>query len=77
MHYVHHHSRLTMPSGECIQLGNTVSFVFECTSLAHASPATVSRCGLLALTTQPQLGAAALHTWIAALPTEQQGEWDG
>lgn len=61
-----------MPSGECIQLDSTVSFVFECTSLAHASPATVSRCGLLALT-QPRLGAVTQHAWLATLPEEQQG----
>lgn len=71
-----HPRRLTMPSGECIQLGNTVSFVFECTSLAHASPATVSRCGLLALTAQPHLGTAARRAWLATLPEAQRG-WSG
>jgi hypothetical protein len=34
---------LTMPNGERIQFSNNVNFIFECHSLAFASPATVSR----------------------------------
>jgi dynein heavy chain 2 len=35
---------LTMPNGERIQFGSNVNLIFECDSLAYASPATVSRC---------------------------------
>lgn len=35
---------LTMPNGERIQFGANVNLIFECDSLAYASPATVSRC---------------------------------
>ena len=38
---------LTMPTGERIQFGDNVNFIFETDSLAHASPATVSRMGML------------------------------
>jgi dynein heavy chain 2 len=34
---------LTMPNGERIQFGSNVNLIFECDSLAYASPATVSR----------------------------------
>ena len=40
---------LTMPHGERIQFGSNVNFIFECHSLQHASPATVSRCGVIFL----------------------------
>ncbi len=67
-----HTRRLTMPSGECIQLSSNVTFIFECTSLIHASPATVSRCGLLALTAQQEIATAAHHVWLAGVADEQQ-----
>lgn len=38
---------LTMPNGERIQFGSNVNFIFECHSLEFASPATVSRCGMI------------------------------
>lgn len=38
---------LTMPNGERVQLTPNVTFLFECDSLAFASPATVSRCAVL------------------------------
>jgi dynein heavy chain 2, cytosolic len=40
---------LTMPHGERIQFAQNVNFIFECHSLTHASPATVSRCGVIYL----------------------------
>uniref|UniRef100_A0A183FTN3 AAA_6 domain-containing protein n=1 Tax=Heligmosomoides polygyrus TaxID=6339 RepID=A0A183FTN3_HELPZ len=38
---------LTMPSGERIQFGSNVNFLFETDSLQFASPATVSRMGMI------------------------------
>ncbi|KAL3101915.1 hypothetical protein niasHS_003324 [Heterodera schachtii] len=38
---------LTLPSGERIQFGSNVNFLFECVDLSHASPATISRMGMI------------------------------
>lgn len=40
---------LSIPNGERISFGSNVNFLFETQSLEFASPATVSRCGLLYL----------------------------
>ena len=40
---------LTIPSGERIQFGNNVNFIFESHDLSCASPATISRMGMLFL----------------------------
>ena len=38
---------LTLPSGERIRLRDHCKLLFEVANLAHASPATVSRCGMV------------------------------
>ena len=38
---------LTMPNGERIEFAHNVNFVFECADLQYASPATISRCGVI------------------------------
>ena len=38
---------LTMPNGERIQFGNNVNFIFETDDLQFASPATISRMGMI------------------------------
>uniref|UniRef100_A0A1B0AQ10 Dynein heavy chain, cytoplasmic n=1 Tax=Glossina palpalis gambiensis TaxID=67801 RepID=A0A1B0AQ10_9MUSC len=38
---------LTLPSGWRIQFGNNVNFIFETDDLRHASPATISRMGIV------------------------------
>ena len=38
---------LTMASGERIQFGPNVNFIFETHDLSHASPATISRMGVV------------------------------
>lgn len=40
---------LTLPSGWRIQFGSNINFIFETHSLRHASPATVSRMGIILL----------------------------
>ncbi|KAF7640164.1 hypothetical protein Mgra_00000608 [Meloidogyne graminicola] len=40
---------LTLPSGERIQFGPNVNFLFECVDLSYASPATISRVGMILL----------------------------
>ena len=38
---------LTMPNGERIEFAHNVNFLFECADLQFASPATISRCGVI------------------------------
>lgn len=40
---------LTLPSGWRVQFGPNVNFLFETDSLEHASPATISRIGIILL----------------------------
>lgn len=40
---------LTLPTGERINFGNNVNFIFETDHLKFASPATVSRMGMIFL----------------------------
>uniref|UniRef100_A0A7E4URM5 Cytoplasmic dynein 2 heavy chain 1 n=1 Tax=Panagrellus redivivus TaxID=6233 RepID=A0A7E4URM5_PANRE len=43
---------LTMPSGERIQFGDNVNFIFETDDLQYASPATISRMGMIFLSSE-------------------------
>lgn len=50
---------LTMPSGERIQFGLNVNFIFETHDLSCASPATISRMGMIFL----RYVTGVLHTF--------------
>eukprot|EP00754_Rhynchopus_humris_P016707 Rhum_TRINITY_DN14526_c0_g2::Rhum_TRINITY_DN14526_c0_g2_i1::g.95036::m.95036/K10414/DYNC2H, DNCH2; dynein heavy chain 2, cytosolic len=56
---------LTMPNGERIQFGPNVNFVFETHSLTYASPATVSRVGMIFLSEEDVDPHSAVNTWLA------------
>lgn len=43
---------LTLPTGERISFGNNVNFIFETNDLQYASPATISRMGMILLSEQ-------------------------
>lgn len=64
---------LTMPSGERIQFGPNVNFLFETHDLSCASPATISRMGMIFLRSVSQSLFALKsispppHTWTLSI----------
>ncbi|KAG1663699.1 hypothetical protein FOA52_013267 [Chlamydomonas sp. UWO 241] len=69
---------LTMPNGERIQFANNINFIFECHSLQFASPATVSRCGMIFLSDEAVDVDRVLAKWIRSHVTsdaEQMKTW--
>ena len=65
---------LTMPNGERIQFANNINFIFECHSLAFASPATVSRCGMIFLSDEAVDVDRMLKKWLQTHSASDQSE---
>ncbi|KAL7707900.1 dynein heavy chain cytosolic putative [Lotmaria passim] len=65
---------LTMPNGVRIQFGDNVNFLFETHSLEFASPATVSRMGIIYLSEEDVDPKVAVATWLAEQPEETQAQ---
>uniref|UniRef100_A0A4W6FB67 Cytoplasmic dynein 2 heavy chain 1 n=1 Tax=Lates calcarifer TaxID=8187 RepID=A0A4W6FB67_LATCA len=61
---------LTMPSGERIQFGPNVNFLFETHDLSCASPATISRMGMIFLSDEDIDVGALVKSWLRAQPEE-------
>ncbi|CAB3410628.1 unnamed protein product [Caenorhabditis bovis] len=57
---------LTMPSGERIQFGSNVNFVFETDSLQYASPATVSRMGMIYISEEDVSPHDIVASWLSS-----------
>ncbi|KAM4699205.1 cytoplasmic dynein 2 heavy chain 1 [Discoglossus pictus] len=55
---------LTMPSGERIQFGPNVNFVFETHDLSSASPATISRMGMIFLSDENTDLNSLIRSWL-------------
>ncbi|KAM4627347.1 cytoplasmic dynein 2 heavy chain 1 [Polymixia lowei] len=61
---------LTMPSGERIQFGPNVNFLFETHDLSCASPATISRMGMIFLSDEDTDVVALVKSWLRGQPEE-------
>jgi dynein heavy chain 2 len=53
-----------MPSGDRIQFGPNVNFLFETDDLSCASPATVSRMGMIFLSDEDTSVKAIVDSWL-------------
>lgn len=60
---------LTLPNGERIALGGNVNFIFETHDLEFASPATISRMGMIYLNNEDINIESIVKTWMSTLPT--------
>jgi dynein heavy chain 2 len=63
---------LTMPNGERIQFGPNVNFVFETHNLTFASPATVSRMGMIYLSDETLDHKLLVEKWLSKQPDQLQ-----
>ncbi|XP_068628065.1 cytoplasmic dynein 2 heavy chain 1 [Battus philenor] len=63
---------LTLPSGWRVQFGQNVNFVFETHSLEHASPATVSRLGIILLSDEDNCAEEVLECWTRKTELESE-----
>ncbi len=65
---------LTMPSGDRIQFGPNVNFVFETDDLSCASPATISRMGMIFLSDEDTDTKALIDSWLQNEPEETRSD---
>jgi dynein heavy chain 2 len=61
---------LTLPNGERINFGPNVNFLFETHDLSFASPATISRMGMIFLSEKDVDVQKTLSKWMENLPAE-------
>jgi len=56
---------LTLPTGERISFGTNVNFIFETADLVYASPATVSRMGMIFLNNEDLPIKSIVQKWLS------------
>lgn len=61
--------KLCLTSGDIIKLSNWTTIMFEVENLNQASPATVSRCGMIYLEQQLLGWASLIYSYANKLPT--------
>lgn len=67
--------KLCLSSGEIIKLNETIAMLFEVENLDHASPATVSRCGMIYVDQDDVLGWKILsEKWLKSIPYAYQNK---
>ena len=62
---------LTLPSGWRIQFGPNVNFIFETHDLSFASPATISRMGMIFLSDEDTDIKNIVYSWISKQEDEK------
>jgi len=63
---------LTLPNGERISFGSNVNFIFETNDMKFASPATVTRLGMIFLSEEDVDVGRVTKTWLKKQPEEMQ-----
>lgn len=64
---------LTMPNGERIQFGPNCNFIFESNDLTCASPATISRMGMIFLSEEDLDVKILVQAWLLTCPEKTRG----
>ncbi|CAH8494873.1 unnamed protein product [Schistosoma turkestanicum] len=65
---------LTLPNGERIQFDTNVNFLFETHELIHASPATISRMGVIYMSDKAVDPHALVEAWLMHQPDSEQNQ---
>jgi dynein heavy chain 2, cytosolic len=68
---------LTLPNGERISFGDNVNFIFETNDMKFASPATVTRLGMIFLSEEDVDVGRVTQTWIKQQPEDMQNKLEG